>query len=466
MKSKLLCIVLFCITFNSFSQVNLGGFYPSTGASGLNFGSATALDQNNYVVSSKSFQDNQGKVYVFSLNDGTMNQQNVLFENDVLSTDQFGKSVSIEGDYIVVGSPKHQVDIFNQGAIYIYKFVDGNWTFFQKITAFDASSEDQFGSYVYIYNNTIFVAAPNSIFENGIGAVYVYDLNENNWEFENKLTVPGSALLGEKIEVVNNIMVVSDPINQQNRVYHTFIFDTTWTYSDSSIEFGNLEKSIKDFSFDGERIYITETNSNMNPINNISILNRVNNNWVLVTTMPLIFNDFLIGNIQVKGNSMLVGFDLYFLQISRKFPVQYFKKVNNEWVFQTSFYGEGPIGMDDKFGKSISLQGSNCLFGCPIEGSIVNGKAYATNLENLSTTTFDKKPLTIYPNPTSDEIHFSEEIVQSVSEFKIYSTLGKLVQSGKMETSSLSLKALQNGMYFIRIQFQNGAVETFKVIKK
>ena len=140
MKSKLLCIVLFCITFNSFSQVNLGGFYPSTGASGLNFGSATALDQNNYVVSSKSFQDNQGKVYVFSLNDGTMNQQNVLFENDVLSTDQFGKSVSIEGDYIVVGSPKHQVDIFNQGAIYIYKFVDGNWTFFQKITDFDASS--------------------------------------------------------------------------------------------------------------------------------------------------------------------------------------------------------------------------------------------------------------------------------------------------------------------------------------
>ena len=84
----------------------------------------------------------------------------------------------------------------------------------------------------------------------------------------------------------------------------------------------------------------------------------------------------------------------------------------------------------------------------------------------MSTTTFDKKPLTIYPNPTSDEIHFSEEIVQSVSEFKIYSTLGKLVQSGKMETSSLSLKALQNGMYFIRIQFQNGAVETFKVIKK
>ena len=481
MKAKLLCIVLFCITFTSFSQVNLGGFYPSTGASGLGFGTATALDQNNYVVSSyNSIQFNQGKVYVFSLNNGSMTQQNVLFENDVLSTDKFGSSVSIEGDYIVVGSPRHKVDIDNQGAIYIYKFVDGNWMFFQKITAFDAESEDKFGHFVKIYNNTLFVSSLDFVssidtnIQNSPGAVYVYNLNENNWEFETKLTVDGTTKLGNKIEVVDDTMVVSAYIPDQGSIYHTFTFNDTWTYTDSTPMLGSLEEINSDFAFDGEHIYITSklfTPSNY--INKISILTRTNNIWniettipISVATIPILSNDYVSGKIQVSENNMLVGFSGYILAFSRKFPVIYYKKINNEWVYQTLLYGNGNEGQDDQFGNSISLQGTNCLIGAPYEGYINQGKAYATNLENLSTTTFYKKTLTIYPNPTSDEIHFSEEIVQSMSEFKIYSTLGKLVQSGKMETSSLSLKALQNGMYFIRIQFQNGAVETFKVIKK
>jgi hypothetical protein len=467
MNSKLLYSVLFLVTFTSFSQVNLSGFYPSTDVSGLGFGLATALDQNNYVVSSNSFQNNQGKVFVFSLNNGTMIQQNVLFENDVLSTDKFGSSVSIEGDFIVVGSSKHNVNLDDQGAIYIYRFIDGNWTFFQKIIAFDASEEDQFGSCVKIYNNTLFVSAPFSNNENSTGAVYVYELNGANWEFENKLTVTGSIQLGEKIEVITDQMIVSDVTNEQNRVYHTFTLNESWSYSDSTSEFGNLELNIKDFSFDGERIYITANKfSTSSPLNDIYILNRINNNWELETTLSLNFNDFIIGKISVSANNMLVGFENYILQTARKYPVHYYKKTNADWVFQTLFYGEGTMAMDDDFGKSISLQGLNCIIGAPKEGFTANGKAYSFNLENLNTRTFDKKAMVLYPNPTSGELFFDNFSSVSIEGFEIYSTLGKIVQSGKLENPSLSLKTLQNGLYFIRIQFQDGTIQTVKVIKK
>lgn len=473
--------MLFAIAFTSFSQVTLSGFYPSTGASGSGFGLATALDQNNYVVSSNSsIQFNQGKVYVFSLNNGTMTQENILFEDDALATDQFGKSVSIEGDYIVVGSPKHKVDLTNQGAIYIYKYIDGNWTFFQKITAFDASAEDQFGSYVKIYNNTIFVSSIDFVpstdtnIQNNPGAIYIYNLNETNWEFEAKLTMDGSTNFGNKIEVVDDMMIVSAYMPNQGNIYHTFTFNDSWTYTDSTAILGSLEEIISDFTFDGEHIYITSklfTPSNF--INKISILTRTNNIWnidatipISVATIPILSNDYVSGKIQVSENNMLVGFSGYILAFSRKSPVIYYKKINNQWVYQTLLYGEGAFGIDDYFGLSISLQSSNCLIGAPYEGFINQGKAYATNLENLNIKTFEKDELTIYPNPTSDEIHFNQESFFSVTKFEIYSTLGKLVQSGKMESTFLSLKSYQNGMYFIQIHFQDGSQKTFKIIKK
>lgn len=481
MKPKLLSLLLFFITLSSFSQVTLSGFYPSTGASGSGFGLATALDQNNYVVSSNSsIQFNQGKVYVFSLNNGTMTQENILFEDDALANDQFGKSVSIEGDYIVVGSPKHKVDLTNQGAIYIYKYIDGNWTFFQKITAFDASAEDQFGSYVKIYNNTIFVSSIDFVpstdtnIQNNPGAIYIYNLNETNWEFEAKLTMDGSTNFGNKIEVVDDMMIVSAYIPDQGNIYHTFTFNDSWTYTDSTAILGSLEEIISDFTFDGEHIYITsKLYTPGNFINKISILIRTNNIWnieatipISVATIPILSDDYISGKIQVSENNMLVGFRGYILAFSRKSPVIYYKKINNEWVYQTLLYGEGPYGIDDYFGLSISLQSSNCLIGAPYEGYINQGKAYATNLENLSIPTFNKNVISIYPNPTNNSIAIENQSSNQVERYELFSITGKLLYSVSNQFSTLSLDHFQSGIYLLKISFENGSYESHKIIKK
>lgn len=467
---KLLLSVFLIFVNGLIAQTNLSGFYPNTTTPEFLFGKETALFNNTIVVAGGSnfLPPTIGMVYVFSQENQTISQENVFYPDDAESSDQYGKSISVNEDFIVVGSPMHDEGFTDAGAIYIYRKINNEWSFFQKITANDATSDKQFGSYVKIQGNSMFIAAPNDVNTERIGAVYVYTFNGTEWVFSEKLSVPNTTHLGEKIEIEDDLLVVSERGDFQIMKYHTFIFNTNWTLNDSSEEFGNLEQNIKDFSFDGEKLYISvhELNSGTESVNNVHIYNRVNNSWEYETILPMDFNDFIIGKIAVSGNNMLVGYDGYVLNMSRKFPVFYYKKIENEWQMQTYFYGEGEELMDDQLGNSISLQGSNFVMGAFNEGFINYGKAYAFNLENLSTTSFEKSEISIFPNPTISTITIQNNSLNQPKSYELFSITGKLLQSSSLENTTISLENFQSGLYFVKIGLDNGLFETHKIIKK
>lgn len=105
--------------------------------------------------------------------------------------DRFGSSIAISGDYAVVGAPLHDYDVFNEnqihdsGAAYIY-FRNSNdqWEFVQKITPNERHSYAEFGSSVAIHDEVIVIGAPkesfdgdNMIYQEQAGAAYVFELN-------------------------------------------------------------------------------------------------------------------------------------------------------------------------------------------------------------------------------------------------------------------------------------------------
>ena len=466
---KLLLSVFVLFLNGLFAQTNLSGFSPNTTTPAFLFGKETALFNNTIVVAggSSTFPPSIGMVYVFSQENQTITQENVFYPDDAASSDQYGKSISVSDEFIVVGSPLHDVGFTNAGALYVYRKTNNEWSFFQKITANDASADQQFGSFLKIQENSMFIAAPNDVNVDGIGAIYIYTFDGTEWIFSQKLTIPNTVNLGEKIEIQDDLLVVSEHTFNQ-RKYHTFLFGSNWTYSDSSEEFGSLEKNIKDFSFDGQRLYLSihELDSGTGSINNLYIYDRVNNTWEYETILPMDFNDFVIGKINVSENNMLVGYDEYVLNFSRKFPVFYYKKIENEWQMQTFFYGEGQAGMDDRLGNSISLQGSNFVLGAFNEGVINSGKAYAFNLENLSLNSFEKSEITIFPNPTTSTITVQNNSLIQQKSYELFSVTGKLLQSSSLENSTISLENFQSGLYFLKINFDSGLFETHKIIKK
>jgi hypothetical protein len=473
MKSNIVCILLLCITQTTFAQINLSGFYPTSNGSGIQFGTATAIHENTLVVSSATYAFppiTTGYVYVFNQNNESTTQEAYFYPSDALSNDQFGKTVTVFGDFIAVGSPLHDEGFTDSGAVYLYEKVNNAWVFLQKITASDASTNKQFGSFVKMQGNSLFIVAPNDENNDGISAVYVYIFDQNEWTFSQKLTVPNNNGKLGKIVIQGDNLIVSNfsyPFGSPTK-FHTFNYNSNWIFSNSTEQFGNLEQMIFDFTYDQQRLFISvhEWNSGINNFENkVYIYNQMNNSWEFDSFILANYNDFIIGNVAVSGDNLLIGFSNYYLQLARKFPVFYYKKIENEWQMQTNLFGEGQFGMDDYLGNSISMFESNAVIGAPNEGIINSGKAYVFDLETLSSTQFDKKSVIIYPNPTADELHFENLSPFSIENIDVISTLGKVVQSIKSATSSISLQSLPTGLYLIRVQFDNGIIETYKVSK-
>lgn len=74
---------------------------------------------------------------------------------------------------------------------------------------------------------------------------------------------------------------------------------------------------------------------------------------------------------------------------------------------------------------------------------------------------FLQQDVTIYPNPTSDVIHFSNANLNRVS---IYNTAGILIYSQEKATP-ISMSAFNQGMYLVRMTTNNGQLITKRVQK-
>ncbi|MCF6349596.1 MAG: S8 family serine peptidase [Flavobacteriaceae bacterium] len=73
--------------------------------------------------------------------------------------------------------------------------------------------------------------------------------------------------------------------------------------------------------------------------------------------------------------------------------------------------------------------------------------------------------LTLYPNPSKDKIHLNGINDENTRNIQIFNTLGELILSKKMNTTSFSVKDLNDGVYLVVLNFDNLNTKTFKIIK-
>ncbi|MFY9242563.1 MAG: T9SS type A sorting domain-containing protein [Polaribacter sp.] len=131
----------------------------------------------------------------------------------------FGNSVSIDGNYAVVGAPNENEQT---GAANVFKKDEnGNWVHIQKITAFVGQSIDEyFGTTVHIQGNYIFVSAPTdrlneAQFQNPAGSVMIYK-NDGNDNFVGIQRIRSSDIstgdyFGDSIDSYGDYLVVGAP---------------------------------------------------------------------------------------------------------------------------------------------------------------------------------------------------------------------------------------------------------------
>jgi FG-GAP repeat len=142
----------------------------------------------------------QGAAYVYVRTAATWTQQQKLTASDGGTGDNFGWSVAISGDTIAVSSLFANVgDNDREGAAYVFVRSGGVWTQQAKLTSQltngtpDGLSDEMFGRSVSIDGDTVVVGAPaatNPIAVPGndqAGAVYVYVRSGHTWSIQQKL---------------------------------------------------------------------------------------------------------------------------------------------------------------------------------------------------------------------------------------------------------------------------------------
>ncbi len=163
----------------------------SDGAVDDAFGYSVSIDGDTVVVGAYE-DDDKGSIYIFYRDEDTPDnwgQVKKITASDGASYDSFGYSISISGDTTVVGAAGDDDNGASSGSAYIFYRNQGgtnNWGEVQKITASDGAESDNFGCSVSIDNETLVVGA-NGDDASGTdsGSAYVYiaiDLCEGGFE--------------------------------------------------------------------------------------------------------------------------------------------------------------------------------------------------------------------------------------------------------------------------------------------
>ena len=194
-------------------RVETAKLVAADGAADDEFGISVALDDDTAVIGARQDDDNDsqsGSAYVFTKVSGVWSQKAKLIASDGAADDEFGISAAVHGDTVVVGARQ---DDTSDGAAYVFTKVSGVWSQKAKLTASDGAADDEFGISVAVEGDTVVIGAYQDD-DNGdqSGSAYVFTKVSGMWSQKAKLTADDAAAsdrFGYSVSVSGDTALVS-----------------------------------------------------------------------------------------------------------------------------------------------------------------------------------------------------------------------------------------------------------------
>ncbi|MEI7658988.1 MAG: FG-GAP repeat protein, partial [Phycisphaerae bacterium] len=151
--------------------------------------------------------------------------------------DQFGSSVAVDGDTMIVGAVYDTVGAnAQQGSAHVYRWTGAGWTFEATLTATDGAAGDGFGDAVAISGDTAIIGASGANRQQG--SAYIFTRTGTTWTQQAKLTATGGAagdFFGNAVAISGDTAIVGaywDRVGANSQQGSAYIFTrtgTTWT---------------------------------------------------------------------------------------------------------------------------------------------------------------------------------------------------------------------------------------------
>ncbi|MCP4346072.1 MAG: hypothetical protein GY795_11180 [Desulfobacterales bacterium] len=288
---------------------------PSDGKARDNFGKSVFISGNYAIIGSPGdgFNEDCGSVYIFKRDGTSWSQQTKIIPSDGIVSDHFGYSVSISGDYAIVGAFRNDGnEKHDSGAAYICKRTGTLWSIQTKIIPGDGAVYDHFGFSVSISGDYAIVGSAGSMNiidnRNG-GSAYIFKRDETSWDQQAKIIPSDNAELdfGRSVSISGDYAIVGAYGHESPGSSYIFRRDgSIWNQQIKLIP-NNWESAFgTSVSISGDYAIAGGSSIGM-----AHIFKREGANWnqdIILTADDVTSYFFNSPNAAISGKSVIVGF--------------------------------------------------------------------------------------------------------------------------------------------------------------
>lgn len=258
----------YLFTYQGSSWVEEKKLFASDGAAYDFFGASVSISGETVVVGAEGDDGSSGAAYLFIYDGKNWTEKQKLTASDRASGDNFGASVAVSGDSAVIGAKNDDDNGANSGSAYLFMYGTKSWTQEQKLTAGDGAGGDNFGVSVAISDDTIIVGAEGDDDGGGdSGSAYVFMYDGKIWTQQQKLTASdqaGGDNYGVSVAVSGDSAVAGAKYDDDKGSNS----GSAYVYYDLTARYASLVRQVKDLNMSrrSENSLLVKVDSSMNAV--------------------------------------------------------------------------------------------------------------------------------------------------------------------------------------------------------
>ena len=300
--------------------------------------------------------------------------------------DAFGSSVTISESRALVGAPlKDTVDGEDVGVVYIFDYLNNQWQHTGQFTPPSSITRSLFGQILYMEGNKVFVSEYiNNVQNKPIRVLRYYELNGTSWNLlqtiESPNTDPGEHFV-KSLAMEDGILVIGaggPPGIASDAVYIYYLEDNTWQFqqkiTNTFLRFG------QEVAIALKRIFVTSLDESFRGA--VSVYELQGESWI---ETQILFSDSISGqarfgrSLSARDNRLAVGAP----KSSSPSGIEYIGKTiiykhNGNRFEEEVVLQPKTVNLNDRFGYELELIESGVIVSAPYddEDGIGSGSIY------------------------------------------------------------------------------------------
>ena len=373
----------------AYAQCEAQGPVEAGGSPGQLFGTSVAVDNDQTMIGTPDATGLNGKtgvVHVYRREASGWVAAQILEPSDGVNDDEFGFSVAVAGPWAAVGARAHDSLAIGMtsGAVYLYEQIGGVWTFAQKIQGSDRDIGDQFGYSVALEGDTLLVGAPTHDLA-GVGtkagAVYAFELAGSTWVEVDKLTASDAEIddrFGLSVDVSNDTAVVGSPREDTvaDNAGAIYIFDRSGSlWNETAKVHGSALRATARFgqavAVDGDRVIATAQITAALPITYAGVayaFERGGGTWPetqQIFASDAASDDFFGVGLAMRGDHMVIGARFADTPAGTEAGAAYVFGYDGALWDELSKFTAADGGVGHNLGLAVDLDDSVAIIGSP-----------------------------------------------------------------------------------------------------